>query len=80
MSFIRPSAVPIAVGDREIGFAVPAPRGGFRFVAADPEFGVLDGSRFARLDQLERAASTLARVVGGGRDRPPATALPARAR
>jgi hypothetical protein len=36
---------------------------GFRFVAVDPRFDVLDGSRFQRLDEVEAAARRLARVV-----------------
>lgn len=36
---------------------------GFRFVAVDPRFDVLDGSRFRRLDEVEAAARRLARVV-----------------
>lgn len=38
-------------------------RGGFSFIAADPRFRVLDGSRFRRLAQLEEAARNLARAT-----------------
>lgn len=37
-------------------------RSGFRFVAADPRFRLLDGSQFRRLHQVEQAARNLARA------------------
>lgn len=39
-------------------------RGGFSFIAADPRFRIIEGSRFRRLAQLEEAVRTLARAVG----------------
>jgi hypothetical protein len=62
MTSSQPSALVISIADRDVGVAIRE-RGGFQFVAADPSFAVLDGSRFRRIDQLERAASNLARVV-----------------
>lgn len=53
----------IEIGDISAGIALRE-RGGFSFVAADPRFRVLDGSRFRRLAQLEEAARTLARATG----------------
>jgi hypothetical protein len=38
-------------------------RGGFSFVAADPRFRLLEGSRFRRVEQVEAAARNLARAV-----------------
>ena len=66
----------IAVEGREVGLAV-VERGGFHFVAAHADWRVLDGSRFRRLEQVERAASTLARVVSGVGS-PKSAARPAR--
>lgn len=56
-------AFAIEIGDVSAGLALRE-RGGFSFVAADPRFRVLDGSRFRRLAQLEEAARNLARVSG----------------
>ncbi|WP_374383748.1 hypothetical protein [Dongia sp.] len=39
-------------------------RGGFSFIAADPRFRIIEGSRFRRLAQLEDAVRTLAKAVG----------------
>ncbi len=50
-SELRPSV--LAIAERE----------GFRFLASDPEFVLLDGSRFRRLEQVEQAARRLARFV-----------------
>ncbi len=51
----QPHALLIEVADRQAGIAVRE-RGGFAFFAADPQFYVLDGSRFARIEQLQFAA------------------------
>lgn len=56
-----PQAFVIEVEDRQAGLAIRQPRG-FQFVAADPAFNVLDGSRFAGLRQVQEAAQRLARV------------------
>lgn len=58
-----PQAYVIAVDRRRIGVAVTAGQG-FRFIAADPDFRVLDGSSFRHLGQLEQAAARLARTMG----------------
>ncbi len=34
-----------------------------RFIASDPRFSILDGSRFRRPDQLYQAVRTMARLV-----------------
>jgi hypothetical protein len=60
----RPPAVLIALTGRSIGVAVPACEGS-EFVATDPDFGLLDGSCFRRLEQLEHAARSMARIVRG---------------
>lgn len=56
-------AFAIEIGDVSAGLALRE-RGGFSFVAADPRFRLLDGSRFRRLAQLEEAARNLARATG----------------
>jgi hypothetical protein len=58
----RPPAIVIALTRRHVGIALPA-RHGFEFVAVDPDFELLDGSSFRRLEQLEAAAQTMARAV-----------------
>ena len=58
------TAYVIAVDHRRVGVAVAA-GSGFRFIAADPDFGPLDGSSFRHLAQLEQAAERLARTVRG---------------
>lgn len=52
----------IEVEDRPAGLAVRQARG-FKFVAADPAFSLLDGSRFAGLGQVQEAARRLARLA-----------------
>ena len=56
-------AFAIEVGDVSAGLALRE-RGGFSFVASDPRFRILEGSRFRRLNQLEEAARNLARATG----------------
>jgi hypothetical protein len=56
-------AFAIEIGDVSAGLALRE-RGGFSFVAADPRFRLLDGSRFRRLAQLEEAARNLGRANG----------------
>ncbi len=58
--------VSITVADRTVGLAVAEARG-FRFVAVDPRFGLLDGSRFGRVTDAHRAADRLGRIVLTGR-------------
>ena len=57
------NAVPVTVADIVAGFAVDDDVRGFRFVAIDPRFRVLEGSRFHRLEQARLAACRMARVV-----------------
>lgn len=38
-------------------------RSGFSFIAADPRFRLLEGSRFRRVEQVEAAVRNLARTV-----------------
>jgi hypothetical protein len=54
-------AFTIEVDDIAAGIALRE-RTGFRFVAADPRFRLLDGSHFRRLGQIEAAARNLARA------------------
>lgn len=60
----RPTAMVITLTCRHVGIAMPAEEG-FEFVATDPDFELLDGSSFRRLEQLEQAARSMARVVKG---------------
>ena len=53
---------PIRLADAQVGFVVPEGRG-FRFVAMDRRFALLDGSRFMQVHQAEAAAHRLARVL-----------------
>lgn len=57
------SSVLIRPAHHPIGIAVPAPDG-YRFLAVDPAFALLDGSRFRRLEQVEWAAERLAGAIG----------------
>lgn len=63
MTDINSNAVLIEVVGIDAGIAV-RDRRGFQFVAVDPRFGVLDGSRFASIRQAERAARQLATATG----------------
>jgi hypothetical protein len=56
------NAFVIAIEGRHVGLAV-AGDGGFHFVAADPDYRLLDGSRFRRIEQVEHAARRLTRAV-----------------
>jgi hypothetical protein len=66
---ISSSSLHVVVDDQHVGLLVRA-GDGFRFVAADPAFRLLDGSRFRRLEQVQRAAGAmkmaLRETVGGG--------------
>ena len=64
MHELSSNAYVVAVDRRRVGVAV-ARGDGFRFIAADPAFRTLDGSRFRHLAQLEQAAARLARAVNG---------------
>jgi hypothetical protein len=68
-------AVPVTVADLLAGVLVGEPSN-LRFVALDRRFGVLDGSRFPRLDDAQRAARRVARLVVG---EPPPRPTPAAA-
>lgn len=77
MSSVQSRAFVIAVDGRDVGVAV-AGRGGFHFVAADPDCRAMDGSCFRRVKQIERAARDLLkglRVVAPNRGRPLRSAL-----
>ena len=68
--------VSITVADCTVGIAVAEARG-FRFVAVDPRFGLLDGSRFGRVTDVDRAAHRLGQVVlAGPRPSPCRTSAP----
>lgn len=54
----HPNAIFIEVRGRAAGIAVPE-QAGFRFIAADGRFTLLDGSRFRRLHALQNAANQL---------------------
>jgi hypothetical protein len=71
----KPPAIVIAFARRHVGIALPA-QDGFAFVATDPDFELLDGSSFRRLEQLEAAAQSMARAVAG-QDRREVTSVPA---
>ncbi|HWL66817.1 MAG TPA: hypothetical protein VNS22_00360 [Geminicoccus sp.] len=62
--------LPVIVDNQPIGLLLEAGQG-FRFVAADPAFRLLDGSRFFRLEQVQRAAGAMKRALAergpGGR-------------
>lgn len=55
-------AIAVQVDSITIGLAVKEGTG-YRFVAADPRFQLLDGSRFGRLAQLEKSAGNLHRAL-----------------
>ncbi|MFA5119974.1 hypothetical protein [Zavarzinia sp.] len=67
MSFVTSEGVDstpaftIEVDDVVAGLALRE-RSGFSFVAADPRFRLLDGSRFRRLHQIEAAARNVLRA------------------
>jgi hypothetical protein len=68
------SSLHVVVDDQHVGLLVRA-GDGFRFVAADPAFRLLDGSRFRRLEQVQRAAGAMKMAlremeVGIGRPAP----------
>ena len=60
----QPKTVPVTAADQLAGFLVRDSTR-FRFLAADSRFGLLDGSRFSRLPDAQRAVERLARVVQG---------------
>ena len=51
-------AVVVEIDDVPAGIALPE-KNGYRFVAVDPRFRLLDGSRFRRVSQAEIAARNL---------------------
>lgn len=57
-----PQALLIEAADRPAGVAVRE-RSGFSFFAADPHFYALDGSRFSRIEQVEKAVQRIARQI-----------------
>ncbi|PWR20562.1 hypothetical protein [Zavarzinia compransoris] len=54
-------AITIEVDDITAGIALRE-RSGYRFVASDPRFRLLDGSQFRRLHQIEAAARNLVKA------------------
>lgn len=54
-------AITIEVEDITAGIALRE-RSGYRFIASDPRFRLLDGSQFRRLHQIETAARHLVRA------------------
>jgi hypothetical protein len=70
-----PSAFLVTVEDREVGLAI-ARGNGLKFVAMDPDYQLLDGSRFPRLEQVVRAAQRLA-MSHRGPGRKPVERVPA---
>jgi len=63
----RPApAVPLTVAGQVTGFLVQD-SARFRFVAADRRFTVLDGSKFVRLPDAQRAADRLAAALAAER-------------
>ena len=62
MNRTSPSSLHVVVDDQHVGLLVQA-GDGFRFVAADPAFRLLDGSAFRRLDQVQRAAGAMKRAL-----------------
>ena len=56
-----PRGFVIEVAGRQAGLALCEARG-FQFLAADPAFRLLDGSRFPSLPTLQEAARRLARA------------------
>jgi hypothetical protein len=56
----------VAVDCNDVGLAITDPNG-FQFVASHPDMQLLDGSRFRRLEQVQRAAAMLSRTVNGRR-------------
>lgn len=59
---VETSAIAIQVDSITVGLAVKE-GAHYRFVAADPRFRLLDGSRFGRLAQLEKSAGNLHRAL-----------------
>ena len=62
------SSLHVVVDDEHVGLLVRV-GDGFRFIAADPAFRLLDGSRFRRLEQVQRAAGAMkmaSRETGSG--------------
>lgn len=57
-----PTTVPVTAANQLAGFLV-RDESRFRFVAADRRFGILDGSRFSRLPDAERAVQRVADLV-----------------
>lgn len=55
-------AVLIEIEDSPAGLAFRE-RGGFRFIAVDRRFRLLDGSRFRRISQIEVAVRSMLRAA-----------------
>jgi hypothetical protein len=58
----NPASLHVVVDDRHVGLLVRAGEG-FRFIAADPAFRLLDGSGFRRLEQVQDAAGAMKRAL-----------------
>jgi hypothetical protein len=59
------SSLHVVVDDQHVGMLLRF-GDGFRFVAADPAFRLLDGSGFRRLEQVQRAAAAMKRALCPG--------------
>ena len=56
------SSLHVVVDDQHVGLLLRT-GDGFRFVAADPSFRLLDGSGFRRLEQVQRAAGAMKQAL-----------------
>jgi hypothetical protein len=65
-------AVLIEIANQPAGIALPD-GGAYRFIAVDPRFRILDGSRFKKPIQAEIAARNLFAALGSGQRNPALT-------
>ncbi|WP_027133379.1 hypothetical protein [Geminicoccus roseus] len=56
----------VVVDDRHVGLLLKT-GSAFRFVAADPAYRLLDGSRFVRLEQVQHAAHAMKHALAENR-------------
>jgi len=59
----------VAIGEDIVGI-LQVDRQGSRLRVLDPRFDILDGSRFASMEQAQAAVETLRHIVGGDKIRP----------
>ncbi len=69
VNWCQPPALIVEIQDIPAGIAIRE-RGGFRFVAVDQRFRLLDGSRFRRFEQLTLAARRIFQAASGQEARP----------